>query len=84
MNTGLLWFDDDPNRRLEEKVRRAAMHYERKYGRPPDLCFVNPSALENDDQEQEPSRAGRVEIKPGMTVLPHHFWLGVADGQAVQ
>ena len=83
MNTGLLWFDDDPKRRLEEKVRRAAVHYERKYGRPPDLCFVNPSALEPDDPAEEPLRAGQVEIKPGMTILPNHFWLGVADGQVL-
>ena len=32
MKTGLLWFDDDPQKRLEEKVQRAATHYERKYG----------------------------------------------------
>ena len=84
MNTGLLWFDDDPDRRLEEKVLRAALHYEQKYGRPPDLCYVNPGALDDSDQGEDPVWAGQVEIKPGRTVLPNHFWLGMADGQAVQ
>ena len=45
MKTGLLWFDDDPRRQLEDKVLRAAAHYERKYGQVPNLCFVHPSVF---------------------------------------
>lgn len=88
MKTGLLWFDDDPRKQLEEKVQRAAMHYERKHGQPPTLCFVHPSAFNgNGKRGKQDDRCGRrgvkkaggVEIRPGRSVLPDHFWLGVAE-----
>ena len=76
MKTGLLWFDDDPRKGLEEKVQRAATHYERKYGRAPDLCYVHPGVLGDDGKVK---KAGNVEIRTGRSVLPCHFWLGVID-----
>jgi len=78
METGLLWFDDDPRRELEDKVLRAAAYYERKYGQAPDLCFVHPSAF-NGNGKRQVKKAGAVEIRPGRTVLRHHFWLGMAE-----
>ena len=83
MKTGLLWFDDDPRKELEEKVLRAAMHYKRKYGQAPNLCFVHPSAL-NGNGKRSLTRAGGVEIRPGRSVLPNHFWLGVAEELATK
>jgi len=80
MKTGLLWFDDDPRRQLEEKVRRAATHYERKYGQSPTLCFVHPSAF-NGNGKRRVKRMGGVEIRAGRSILPDHFWLGVAEDQ---
>jgi len=78
VKTGLLWFDDDPRRNLEEKVLRAAEYYERKYGRAPDLCFVHPDAF-NGNGKRPGKKVGKVEIRPGRSVLPHHFWIGVAE-----
>jgi hypothetical protein len=72
----LLWFDDDPGRSIEDKVLRAAAHYERKYGQPPNLCFVHPSAFEGNEKT---GKAGGVEIRSGRSVLKHHLWIGVAD-----
>jgi len=74
MRTGLLWFDNDPGRGLDEKVARAAAHYRQKYGRPPTLCYVHPAILGGSER-----RAAGVELRAARTVLPHHFWLGVAD-----
>ena len=76
MKTGLLWFDDDPHKDLEEKVSKAAMHYERKYGHSPNLCFVHPSALDGDGK-QPIKDVDDVEIRTGRSVLSNHFWLGV-------
>jgi hypothetical protein len=75
---GLMWFDDDPHRELEQKVLRAATHYERKYGQRPDLCFVHPGAL-NGNGKRSVKKAGGVEIRAGRSVLPYHFWLGLAE-----
>ena len=78
MKTGLLWFDDDPRRQLEDKVSRAAKHYEQKYGKAPTLCLVHPAVFDGNGKRPV-KRAGAVEIRPGRAVLPDHFWLGVAE-----
>jgi len=44
MKVGLLWFDDDPQRTIEEKVRQAAKRYREKLGGPPTLATSTPSA----------------------------------------
>lgn len=78
MTTGLLWFDDDPARTLQDKVRRAADHYRRKHGQQPNLCFVHPAAFEDNGNGQVEKAAG-VEIRPGRSILPHHLWIGVGE-----
>jgi len=45
METGLLWYDDDPQRPLEVKINLAAERYRAKYGRLPDTCYVHPQAV---------------------------------------
>lgn len=72
MNIGMLWLDADEKRPFEEKVGRAVDYYREKYGRVPELCFVNPLA-----QPVEESRVGEVLVKSTQTVLRHHFWLGM-------
>ncbi len=72
-----------PTQTLEEKVQHAAAHYERKYGSPPNLCYVHPAALSADRQalvnNDKVKKVDQVEIRSGRSVLPHHFWLGVAE-----
>jgi hypothetical protein len=72
MNIGMLWFDNDPKADLKIKIERAATYYRSKYGKTPNLCFVNPSMLET-----SLVRANGVEIRPNRSVLPNHFWIGV-------
>ncbi len=74
---GLLWFDDDPNRATSDKVARAVQRYEQKFGHSPDVCYVHPGQI----QDRELS-VGAVRLVPAQVVLPHHFWLGVADKPA--
>lgn len=76
MRSGLLWFDDNPAATLEEKVCRAAAHYKHKYGHRPDLCLVHPQAFGGAGKVK---KADGVTIRPGRSVLPHHFWLGKDD-----
>ena len=71
MKIGMLWFDDDKRRSLEQKIRQAAEYYEGKYGAAPNVCFVNNKTL------QEELKFGQVKVFPINKILPHHFWLGV-------
>jgi len=78
MDVGMLWLDNDPRRDLKEKVRRAVAHYEHKYGRRPNVCFVHPSMLEGNGGGATLKTDG-VEVRPGRAILPDHFWLGMVD-----
>ena len=74
MNTGMLWFDNDPKTDLATKIAQAAAYYQKKYGRIPDVCFVHPSMLQDGE-----TKAGGLELKPNRVVRPHHLWLGMRD-----
>lgn len=73
MRQGLLWYDDDPGRDLEEKVARAARRYREKMGCAPDTCYVHPSALAGDGEGGD---VGQIHVAPLQSVLQHHLWLG--------
>lgn len=88
MNIGMLWFDNDPKVELIAKIERAANYYRIKYGKTPTLCFVHPSMLPTENEEQPtPSPPendkdsgllmGGVEVRSNQSVLPNHFWIGV-------
>jgi hypothetical protein len=73
MKTGMLWFDDTAKRSFDIKVERATKHYREKYGRSPNVCYVHPSCL--------PSSASSnvIKVLAAKDILPHHFWLGMAE-----
>ena len=76
MNTGLLWYDDDPATDLARKVARAAARHRQKYGCVPNTCYVNPAAL---DGNGKAIHVGPVTVTSRPSVLPHHFWIGVQN-----
>jgi hypothetical protein len=84
MKIGLLWFDDDSGRDLTAKVARAAAHYQTKYGRAPQLCYVNPDTLthERNGSRGNGDVVAGVQVLSSKTVLPNHFWLGLRDEPA--
>jgi hypothetical protein len=72
MKEGLLWFDDDPKRSLDEKIVRAATRFQARFGFRPTTCFVNPR-----DFEGKPAEIAGLQLKTAPNVRPNHFWLGV-------
>ncbi len=75
MDIGMLWYDDDAKRQLDEKVARAAEYYRAKYGVAPTECYVHPGML----TESQPAVAAGVRLRPNRTVIKNHFWLGVGE-----
>lgn len=73
MITGMLWFDNDQNTTLTNKIDRAAQYYKKKYGQSPDVCFVHPKMIEAVTESKDP-RA--MEVRASETILLHHFWIG--------
>lgn len=75
MKTGMLWFDDSA-RSLKIRVQEAADYYIEKYGKPPTLCFVNPSMLTD-----KIKASNGVEVLESRTVMPGHFWIGIGKAK---
>jgi predicted Zn-dependent protease with MMP-like domain len=85
VEVGLLWYDSDPQRELEDKIGRAAERYREKFGRWPNTCFVHPRAIQN-CAEQESGVACQLQTPKTMIrvvsapyILLHHFWLGISN-----
>ena len=76
MQEGLLWYDDDPQRSLAEKVGRAVRRFEQKFGARPNVCYVHPSAF---GTEGKRLKVNGVVVAAKISVLRHHFWVGCAD-----
>lgn len=72
MKEGLLWFDNDPARKLADKVNRAATRYQVRFGRRPTICYVN-----NQDFDGQLEEIQGVRLRPATDVRRHHFWVGV-------
>jgi hypothetical protein len=74
MNTGMLWYDNDPKTALSVKIEKAVDYYRHKYGRDPNLCLIHPTALDVEKSENE-----IITVRPYRPVLPGHLWIGVED-----
>jgi hypothetical protein len=77
MNIGMLWFDNDTQSDLDQKIQRAANYYQQKYGKQPDLCYVHPSMALPLQNGNPGNKAGGIEVKTTKSVLPNHFWIGI-------
>ncbi|PKN88166.1 MAG: hypothetical protein CVU46_01820 [Chloroflexi bacterium HGW-Chloroflexi-8] len=71
MKTGMLWFDNDPQRNLIEKIHQAADYYQQKYGSQPTLCFVHPKL-----KDIVFEIGINMEVKFNLAISPDHIWIG--------
>ena len=70
MQIGMLWFDNERDKTLAEKVADAAAYYRRKYGQAPNYCETHPAP-------DLPERVGTVRIVPSRQIIPNHLWIGI-------
>ena len=71
MDTGLLWYDEDP---IAQAVAKAAARYEKKMGQAPNVCYVNPATL----PDGETQVGGGDGAQPSEARLrPCHYWIGI-------
>jgi hypothetical protein len=90
MEIGLLWYDSDPKRALEDKIGPAVERYREKYGRWPNTCYVHPQVAGPEAGQEsglachlkKPEAVIRVVSAPN--VLMHHFWVGESAGQGAK
>ena len=75
MDIGMLWYDDDKQRDLAQKVNRAAAYYARKYGAAPTECWVNASLLAGG----QAITVGTIRVQGSSVVIRNHLWLGIGS-----
>ena len=73
MQNGMLWFDNDPQTTLEQKIQKAVDYYTTRFGTKPNTCLVHPSAL------GKPITLNGLTVKPYLPVMPGHLWIGMED-----
>jgi hypothetical protein len=85
MQTGLLWFDSDPNREISRKIEDAARRYKEKFGVAPNICYVNQAALGGGELRLalQWGQAASLRVVPVSNVLLHHFWVGIEEQREV-
>jgi len=78
MQSGLLWFDNDPQRGLTNKIEDAVRRYQEKYGRSPNTCYVNSALFNRGVATDAPPTNSQLALRivPKANILPHHFWVG--------
>ena len=72
MTTGMVWFDNDPHKNINEKIKFAVQYYQKKFGSDPTACFLNPKfrdKLINSESE--------IEIAFNLGLSPDHIWIGM-------
>lgn len=74
MKQGFVWYDNDPKKSLELKLREAALRYRAKYGSEPTVCYVNPAHL-----TAKETLVAKVRVVEAASLLPNHLWFEISD-----
>ena len=72
MVTGMIWFDNDPKKNINDKIKFAIQFYKRKFGNEPTICSINPKFKELlffTDSE--------LNVEYNLNISPDHIWLGI-------
>lgn len=91
---GLLWFDDDGRRPIQQKIAEAVQRYRERVGYEPTICQLNPaqaaaleasanSALRSKRVQQAPVAVLPASLKlvPSDLIQPHCYLVGIAEGE---
>ena len=77
MEQGLLWFDNNPNKDLTEKVKQAAARYRARLKQQPTVCYICETECAD-----KPQAVGKIVIKAAPYVRPNYLLIGV-EGEPV-
>lgn len=74
---GLLWYDAACAAELDRVLDEAARRYADKFGRLPNIAYVNPDDLKAWATGRDPlTYKPPCSVKPKATIIPKHVWLG--------
>lgn len=68
----MIWFDNDPQKNINEKIRMAMKFYQNKFGSQPTICYLNPK-----QQEKFLVTEQDIEINYNVNLSPDYIWVGI-------
>ena len=74
MRIGLLWFENNTKKALEQRVQEATERYREKFGKSPNTCYVHPQDLNGDGLS-----LGGMRVVAASNILRNHLWVGWDD-----
>jgi hypothetical protein len=70
MLSGLLWYDGDGKKPVEQKFAEARTRYQERFGHFPNCCQVSPGSEFTTTE---------VAVRPNRWIRPGFFWIGVDE-----
>lgn len=83
MNAGMLWYDGDKKKTMIQTVTEAAVYFQKKYGRMPNMCIINSQdwyALPEKPPAEIEVAGSFISLHPWSNLPPAHIWIG-RDGE---
>lgn len=78
MNTGYLWFNNDPKKTMLEKVQNAAADFKKKFDHDAEYCLVNISDAQGQNLE-EIAKTCNMIVQTYKYTQPNNFWVGYEE-----
>lgn len=76
MLIGMLWADEDPRSRLDQRVMAAKRYYERKYGGVADYCLLSGKEFVDGDLAVLREVLDGMKFILASDILPRHLVIG--------
>ena len=70
MRQGMLWYDNEKQKEMQEKISGAIAFFQSKYGQIPQACYVHPEELKSEILLDE-----KVKIQTNERMIKNHIWL---------
>ncbi len=74
MMTGMFWFDQETSHPIQERIFKAALYFQEKFGIPPTVCYLNPAGMSDASMEDV-----NIEVLYNGNIQSDHLWLGVKE-----
>ena len=74
MTTGMFWFDQEISNSIQERIFKASVYFQEKFGVQPTVCYLNPEC-----RLSIPNVINQMEILYNGSIQPNHLWLGVKE-----
>lgn len=71
----MMWYDGNRKKSVQEKAKRAAKYYQKKYGQKANVCHVHPDMLRGEDVVS----VNGLVLVGDLSIIPNNYWVGLVE-----